>query len=261
MADDLLSPAFDRVPPGAPSPPPRCYLVCATPRSGSTLLTEGLRYTGALGVPAEYLNLRAMVTELSARWGSTDGESYVRDLYRFRSSKDGVLGVKLHWQHVQGMSADLRLQGEDESAGAMLERLFPGAVYVHVQREDRLRQSVSYWRAMLSQQWSVHVGEEPAPAEPLSLDVDAIEACRQIIDDGETAWAELFADRSIEPLRVSYEELATSYADTVRNLAVAMGADVAANPLAPPRLRRQADDRTDELLQQWVDQRSASFAT
>src|SRR6266576_2724987 len=34
--------------------PTRCYLVCATPRSGSTLLCEGLEATGVAGRPREY---------------------------------------------------------------------------------------------------------------------------------------------------------------------------------------------------------------
>src|SRR2546423_6871003 len=34
--------------------PRRCYLVCATPRSGSTLLCEGLESTEVAGRPREY---------------------------------------------------------------------------------------------------------------------------------------------------------------------------------------------------------------
>src|SRR3712207_3129614 len=42
------------------TPPRRAYLVCATPRSGSTLLCETLTATGIAGRPAEYFEtLRA----------------------------------------------------------------------------------------------------------------------------------------------------------------------------------------------------------
>ncbi|MGZ5376146.1 MAG: Stf0 family sulfotransferase, partial [Solirubrobacterales bacterium] len=34
--------------------PARSYLVCATPRSGSTLLCEALKSTGVAGRPEEY---------------------------------------------------------------------------------------------------------------------------------------------------------------------------------------------------------------
>ena len=37
-----------------PVKPTRSYLVCATPRSGSTLLCEGLESTGVAGRPREY---------------------------------------------------------------------------------------------------------------------------------------------------------------------------------------------------------------
>src|SRR5919204_6001172 len=36
------------------STPSRSYLICATPRSGSTLLCEALKSTGVAGVPDEY---------------------------------------------------------------------------------------------------------------------------------------------------------------------------------------------------------------
>src|SRR5579859_3534846 len=47
--------------PGAKAPrrfelmrPRQCYLICATPRTGSTLICETLRLSGLLGVPKEY---------------------------------------------------------------------------------------------------------------------------------------------------------------------------------------------------------------
>ncbi|MGZ4261677.1 MAG: Stf0 family sulfotransferase, partial [Solirubrobacteraceae bacterium] len=39
------------------STPTKAYLVCATPRSGSTLLCEMLRETGRAGVPLEHFEI------------------------------------------------------------------------------------------------------------------------------------------------------------------------------------------------------------
>ncbi|MGZ4331338.1 MAG: Stf0 family sulfotransferase, partial [Solirubrobacteraceae bacterium] len=39
------------------SKPVKAYLVCATPRSGSTLLCEMLRETGRAGVPLEHFEI------------------------------------------------------------------------------------------------------------------------------------------------------------------------------------------------------------
>jgi trehalose 2-sulfotransferase len=56
------------------------YLVCATPRSGSTLLCEGLKATGVAGRPEEYFEAvpttgrpRAPVDYLA---GLADAEAY-----------------------------------------------------------------------------------------------------------------------------------------------------------------------------------------
>src|SRR5204862_7996684 len=40
--------------PVAPASPSRSYLICATPRSGSTLLCEALKAGGIAGIPEEY---------------------------------------------------------------------------------------------------------------------------------------------------------------------------------------------------------------
>ena len=65
---DLAGDRFD-VGDGTRLQPPRApYLVCSTPRSGSSLLCDALALTGRMGAPIEYFNpdhRRA----LSERWG------------------------------------------------------------------------------------------------------------------------------------------------------------------------------------------------
>lgn len=53
----------------------RSYVICSTPRSGSTLLAEAMHRTGELGVPAEYIDVAANLPkehtyETSSRGGA-----------------------------------------------------------------------------------------------------------------------------------------------------------------------------------------------
>lgn len=255
MADDLLDPSFDRHPPGPAMPPVTSYLVCSTPRSGSTLVCEALRSTGRLAVPTEYFNIEATVEPLSRRWGSTDGEAYVCDLYRFRTSPDGTFGTKLHWQQVEEMEQRLALApvtGPDRCRlPRMLERLFPGARYVHVERRDRIRQAVSYWNADHTRQWSVHRGEEPAPAAAPEYDADGIDTWYDRIDAGEAGWAAFFDRSGIEPIRVVYEDFVRDYALNVVSLARQLGVTLAPDDVAPPRLLVQADERSEATVDRY----------
>lgn len=263
MADDLLVADFDRDPPGPPVPPPWPYLVCSTPRSGSTLLCEGLRATGRLATPAEYFNIEATLVPLSRRWGSADARAYVRDLYRHRTSPDGVLGVKLHWQQVEELRDVLGLAGERRGVfprreRRLLEGLFPAARYVHVQRRDRDRQAVSYWIAEHTRQWSVHGGEEPPSACLPDYDAVAIDAVRRRIDHQEACWARFFAENGIAPVTVVYEELAADYAGTIARVARALDVDLRPADVPPPRLRRQSDDASERLLRRYLAERAVS---
>lgn len=260
MADDLLQAEFDRSPPGPPVPPRRSYLVCSTPRSGSTLLCEGLRATGALGTPTEYFNIEASVVPLRRRWGSASPEDFVRDLYRFRTSADGVFGAKLHWQQVEELRTDLGLD-RAPNRGLMpehqvLDGLFPGARYLYVHRADDERQAVSYWLAERTRQWSVHHGEEPPPAPLPDYDFAGIDEIRRKIEHGDACWARYFADSGIHPLRVTYEELADAYADVVARVAGELGVALGPGDVAAPRLRRQANGYSKQILDRYRDDRS-----
>lgn len=252
MADDLLTAAFDRKIPGPPERPQTSYLVCSTPRSGSTLLCEALRGTGALGTPAEYFNVEATVEPLRKRWGSVDGESFVRDLYRHRTTDQGVFGTKLHWQQVEEMGGILGLGepdwGSPGSERRMLERFFPGATYVHLSRRDQRRQAVSYWLADKTRQWSVHRGEEPAPAQTPEYQRAEIDGWLDRIQADEARWIRFFDEAEIEPLRVVYEDFTEDYAATVVTVAARLGVELGLEQVPPPRLAKQGDARSEAIL-------------
>src|ERR1700759_375295 len=92
-------------------PPNRAYLVCATPRSGSTLLCELLRSTGVAGRPLEHFEvLRATGVPRQPREyfdGVLDfrvldrlagaGEMATADAPRSRSSSSMVISPPNEW--------------------------------------------------------------------------------------------------------------------------------------------------------------------
>src|SRR3954453_9104678 len=58
-------------------PPWGSYLICATPRSGSTLLAQLLASTGLAGTPIEYFHEERMAT-LRDEWGTVSLDEYRR---------------------------------------------------------------------------------------------------------------------------------------------------------------------------------------
>src|SRR3712207_1032098 len=154
-----------------PQQPTSTYLVCTTPRSGSTLLCEALARTGIAGRPAEYFEaLRGTDTprkprqyfddvapDLEALLPLTDQEpapelarasTYAEYLDWVRATGttgNGVFGAKLMWGHVHDLAGRLReLPGlEGITDEAVLGEAFPDARFVRIVRAGKIEQAVS----------------------------------------------------------------------------------------------------------------------
>lgn len=253
---DLADARYDvHRPPGA-SPVKRSYVLCSNPRSGSTLLAEALAATGNLGTPLEYFDGTGVMAQLVARWGCEHLSCYIDCLHRHRASAEGVLGAKVHWYQLQEMALTIAcrpLAGRYGYQRAVLDAALPSARYVYVVREDLDRQAVSWARAKASQQW--YLGDPRAVSEEPPYDFDHIEECRRDLEQAEAGWTGLFAAAGVEPLTVTYERLASQYAETVSAVSRYLGVDLAVDDVPDPRLRKQSNDRSERMLGRYLEER------
>lgn len=233
-AYDLAGPEHDTDAPG----PPRCaYVLCSSPRSGSTLLSEALTAVGA-GVPIEYFDPTNAMAVCWRRWGCRDLGQYLRALHRHRTTADGVFGLKLHWYQLAAVAG--RGTGEDpalERAAAALTSIAPGVAVVRVQRRDRRRQALSWVRAECTGCWYTPAGSTPPPP-PEVPDAD-VDARQQRLEHEEGRWTALLDHLGIEPLVVTYEEICADLPGVVQAVVDHVGCTMA-NPVPPPRLVRQS---------------------
>lgn len=131
------------------------YFICATPRTGSSLLLGLLESTGVAGRPQAYF--RAPDEPLWAdRWqiprasdGSFDYADYVRAALAAGTTDNGVFGAKLVWGTLDQVVDKLGtvypdLAGEDVR---LLDRAFGRTRFVYLRRDDVLAQAVSWLRA------------------------------------------------------------------------------------------------------------------
>jgi glutamate-1-semialdehyde 2,1-aminomutase len=209
------------------APPSLSYAVCATPRSGSSLLCELLCNTGLAGAPTEFFD-RETYDAFCKAWGVTGPEGYLEELLRRKTGPNGVFGFKIHWdQYLEFFpNTDLR-------------RVFPGLRMVLMRREDRLGQALSFSRAAQTGQWaSHHPAKNPRPV----FDRSEISRFLQKIDAEERAWEDLFRAGGIAPARVVYEHLVARPQPVVVSVLRALGIQADDDLLVPPpTLRRQAD--------------------
>jgi trehalose 2-sulfotransferase len=108
---------------------------------------------------------------------------------------------------------------------------------VHLRRQDRVGQAVSWARAEQTGYWQD--GDRRA-AEP-RLDLGSIHELMRTIRAHEAAWAGWFADQGITPYRVTYEEVTADPGPAVLGILDHLDIQPPAGWRPRPRERRQAD--------------------
>lgn len=239
-----------------------CYLILATPRSGSTLLGQGLQATGLAGDPKEFFGHK--MAFWMERWQAESLGVYVDLLTHRRATPNGVFGAKLLYGQLQHFEAVARQDPAlaDLPLATILGNLFPQLHYVWATRDDKLRQAISWFKARQTGVWGQdegreevklgrawRLGDEPLQAGELAFDFAGIAALLAQAEEEDEAIGAYFAENGIEPYRVVYEDFSPRYEETVGDLLRWMNIAVPAElDLAKPRTQRLADDRTDE----WV---------
>jgi LPS sulfotransferase NodH len=225
----------------------RTFFICSTPRTGSTMLGNLLADTGLVGRAGEYFGeffRRDVVPGLSRR----RFDNYLVDCTR-HARGTGTLGIKLHWDQVEVFVHLLRLRRglRGFSDRQVIEAVFPTPRFVWITREDTLAQGVSWWKAITSGRWT---DGRPVTGEP-SFDVDGIAGRVRRIDEHTEAWRRWFETLGIEPLRLTYEELAADPAGTARRVLEFVGVDVPADLAVAPRTEQQADAVNEDWVRRY----------
>jgi trehalose 2-sulfotransferase len=243
------------------------YLICTSPRSGSWLLCDALRETGLAGRPREWFN-RLEQQQQRGRWRlHTDRDlplaGYLTFARELSTTSNGVSGGKLHFYQFASLPWQLGWMhgfGGLTPAGAV-SRLFPGARFIWLTRQDKARQAISLYLAARSGQWW-QLDERPREEQPaVRFDAAAIARIERELTVGDEGWRDYFTASGVDPLVIRYEDFAGSYAGTVRNVLGWLGiADAENVTIAKPRLRRQADARTEEWLGEYLAAKAAGGA-
>ena len=234
--------------------PRRCYVVCAIPRCGSNLLTDGLHATRRAGRPKQFF-LEKDEPEYAATHNLELSEgfaAYVRDIMRLTATSNEVFGFKVMSWYLDAFLGRLRSTGEfgglDTNDVDLMRNAFPRLQFVHVVRRHKLRQALSKARAEQTGLWKVQEGKE-AQQEP-RFDVELIERCLRDGELQERQWEHFFERSRVQPFRVEYETLYEKYEDTIRAVLDFLEISLPRRQrIGPPLTIRQSD----ELSRAWEE--------
>jgi LPS sulfotransferase NodH len=257
------------------------YLVCATPRSGSTLLCHLLDQTGIAGHPEEYFEAlrhsglprrpheyfdperhaniieRLAFREMpdaapcpNALWQPETYDRYLEWAIEQGTTPNGVFGAKVMWGYLGDFSQLLR--GIEGLAGLpmpeLLNRVFPGLRYIQITRKDKFRQAISLWRAVQTQAWRQDPDRSASTTAKPQFSFRAINYLVRLLTAHDASWDAYFVGLGHQPLKITYEDLAGDPEPVIRDILTQFGIPAPANlEISAPRLKIQSD----ELSEQW----------
>jgi LPS sulfotransferase NodH len=260
--------------------PRLAYLVCATQRSGSTLLCRLLSETGVAGHPQEYFEATAetggpphpgdfleglgptgagirddvrppKAPAYSSLQRLPDYRAHLARTLAQGTGDNGVFGAKIMFNQIAEVHAlTSSLPEYIGMHGAPLLQALTGTEqplrYVWARRSDTVRQAISMWRAIQTRAWR---GDEPGEERRPRYHFDAIEHLRARFESDEAGWERFFVAHGIEPLVVRYEaDLEHDRMATIRAVLRFIGVAPPAELVAEAPLVRQAD----ALTEAWV---------
>jgi LPS sulfotransferase NodH len=219
------------------------YVICGTPRTGSTLLCGLLSSTGVLGRPESYFREPDEVA-WARRFGlPTEGprvrdyEAFVRAVRATATTGNGVFAARIMWGSLERILDGLRAPA-GRSDRVALEEAFGPLLFVHLHRKDTIAQAVSWCRAEQTGFWQ----QGDVPSRPPRQDLDRMKELLSTIRDHDAAWRSWFELNGIEPHPVTYEELVHERRRTVDGIAARLGVRVPAQWRSTSPHRQQADE-------------------
>ncbi|HCI80332.1 MAG TPA: hypothetical protein DHW02_11655 [Ktedonobacter sp.] len=166
------------------------YLVCATPRSGSTFFCESMSATMIAGKPKEYFEQlqetglprqpheyfetfvaqrkgqdialvlgpksRYIDEEWLTRFHGAGYAAYIDKVLAEGTTANGVFGAKIMWNYFDDFIHHLRhvpIYCHASDVYELLNEVFPRLHYIWVKRQDTAKQAISLWKAIQTQRW------------------------------------------------------------------------------------------------------------
>ena len=213
------------------------YIICATPRSGSTLLCDLLGQTGVAGRPDSFYR-RESRADFVRQFGIETGRGldaerrFLAAVIEAGTGGTGMFGLRIMWPSMPALQQTLAgLFPDAATDAARINDAFGSPLYIHLRRRDRIAQAISRSKAEQSGLWhrfaDGRAREQVNNYQAPRYDRAQIESCLAETEAHETAWRGWFATNSIVPLELAYEDLSADPAATLAHVLAALGRDPA----------------------------------
>lgn len=230
------------------------YIICATPRSGSTLLCDLLAGTGKTGHPNSFFRQQS-IPNWMRRWGIDRDvpkfeQTYLKLAIQTGTAGTGMFGLRQMWDHKETLVGMLtRINSGEQYERDQFAQAFGSLRYIFLHRDDLVAQAVSRAKAERSGLW--HKFADGTDRERVSkyhepkYDRDQISKFIGEVTKDNSRWEAWFAHNEVSPLRISYESLAESPQATLDRILDDFG-------LSRSKAYIKSKKLFDEVNQTWI---------
>jgi len=241
------------------------YVICTSPRSGSTLLCKLLAATGISGNPNSYFHNPSIEDwtrslDLAPDQGTPERDVLraVFDAVRARGTDHtGIFGLR-----VQRKSFDFLIQRMNvlyPGLGDDAERFqvaFGNTLFIHLTRSNKLEQAISLVKATQTGLWhkapdGTELERASSPKEPV-YDADEIALHLANLTALDEDWKNWFANEKIDPFHISYDALSANPAGELARILEALELDPAAAKGISPGVGKLADSTNRNWLARFL---------
>lgn len=193
-------------------PPKIRYLICSSPRTGSTLLGQMLTDTQCAGDPLEYFN-PGYFNELQKRSKSNNLYKNIEFLEKIRTSSNGVFGLQMHFSHLSQIFKNNKTELQN----------FINSFHklIFIRRKNKIKQSISWHKASTSNEYSSidqdisgHSKYNCHPQEPVT---EKIINLLNLITQQDIGWENLLAQKTNATI-IYYEDLIENWDSECRRI-------------------------------------------
>ena len=235
------------------------YVICTSPRSGSTLRCNLLAATGIAGKPESHFHDPSIADWLGYYDLTPDAALSEREVLAqiFRaaiaegSGDTGLFGLRLQRHSFDFFTEKLAVLHAGLSSDVeRFQAAFGPTLFIHLTRRDKVEQSVSYVKAQQSGLW--HAAPDGTEIERLSppqeprYDAGEIRAKFDEVTAFDRDWEAWFESEKIDPLRITYEALSKDPLAALRQVLDRLGLDPAAASGVTPGVAKLADKTSRE---------------
>ena len=248
--------------------PHKSYRIWFSNRNGSTLLCQGLIDTEIAGNPGEHFN-KHHHPSLGKLYNVNSYETLKEKLWSIGSSSNGVFGIKhaVTTDHFNSLCREIcklrSIPYSDElNQEVIWSDLFPNCKHIFLTRRNKIRQAVSWWKAIKDHKWHLkkeEVHENSKAFYEQHYDYDALLHLFKEAVLRECAIQEYFTRYNIQSLTIVYEDFVANYEATIRAVVDYLEIPYKRLNVPPKYSRPTASERSEVWVQRFRRELQAPF--